>query len=67
MTDMWRISASTAAPGWLGMPARLRELDVPQEGLDAILDDSMKNFNADPKREFLQHREELRAALYACW
>jgi hypothetical protein len=29
--------------------------------------DSMKNFNADPKREFLAHREALRAALQAAW
>jgi alcohol dehydrogenase class IV len=51
----------------LGMPARLRELQVPEDGLAAILEDSMKNFNADPKREFLQHREELSQVLSACW
>lgn len=51
----------------LGMPTRLRDLEEPQAGLEAIVADSMKNFNADPKREFLQHRDELRDALNACW
>jgi alcohol dehydrogenase class IV len=51
----------------IGMPARLRDLQVPQDGLPLILEDSMKNFNADPKREFLEHRDELRDVLIACW
>jgi hypothetical protein len=45
----------------------LRELEVPQEGLEAIVVDSMKNFNADPKREFLHHRDELLDTLRDCW
>jgi alcohol dehydrogenase class IV len=51
----------------VGMPARLRDLDVPEDGLIAVLEDSMKNFNADPRREFLEHREELLKVLRACW
>jgi alcohol dehydrogenase class IV len=51
----------------LGMPARLRDLQVPEDGLPALLEDSMKNFNADPKREFLAHRDELQDVLKACW
>jgi alcohol dehydrogenase class IV len=51
----------------LGMPARLRELAIPHAGLEALLTDSMKNFNADPKREFLAHRDALHAALLAAW
>ena len=51
----------------LGMPTRLRELEVPESGLEAIVADSMKNFNADPKREFLQYRAELVETLRACW
>jgi alcohol dehydrogenase class IV len=51
----------------IGMPARLRELAIPREGLEAVLADSMKNFNADPRREFLAHRDALHAALLAAW
>lgn len=51
----------------LPMPVRLRDLDVPHDGLAQLLDDSMKNFNADPKREFLEHRDELMSVLQSCW
>ena len=51
----------------LGMPTRLRDFDVPETGMPAIVEDSMKNFNADPKREFLEHREELLEVARACW
>ena len=51
----------------LGMPARLRDFNVPEDGMLAIVEDSMKNFNADPKREFLEHREELLSVARACW
>jgi len=51
----------------LGMPSRLREFNVPEDGMPAIVEDSMKNFNADPKREFLEHREELLSVARACW
>lgn len=51
----------------MGMASRLRELNVPQEGLDQIVEDSMKNFNADPKREFLAHKDELHEVIRKCW
>ena len=51
----------------LGMPTRLRDLNVPEDAMEAIVEDSMKNFNADPKREFLEHRDELRAVANSCW
>jgi len=51
----------------LGMPARLRELNVPEDGMPQVVEDSMKNFNADPKREFLEHRAELLEVSRACW
>ena len=51
----------------LGMPTRLRELDFPREGLDLVLENSLKNFNADPKREFVRERELLRDVLQAAW
>lgn len=49
------------------MPTKLRELDVPRDSLPVILENSLKNFNADPKREFLREREALMAALNAAW
>ena len=53
--------------GDLGMPAGLSELEIPADGIEAIVEDSMKNFNADPKREFLHNRDELLETLRACW
>ena len=50
-----------------GMPLRLRELDIPQQGLVTIRDSALMNFNADPKREFLRERETLLTALQAAW
>lgn len=50
-----------------GMPTRLRELDIPRDSLSTILENSLKNFNADPKREFLRERDALMAALQAAW
>lgn len=50
-----------------GMPTRLRELDIPRDSLVTVLNNSLKNFNADPKREFLRERDALLAALQAAW
>ncbi len=50
-----------------GMPVRLGELDIPRDSLDEVLEASLKNFNADPKREFLRERDALMAALAAAW
>jgi alcohol dehydrogenase class IV len=51
----------------LGMPTRLRDLEFPREGLDQVLENSLKNFNADPKREFVRERDLLRDVLQAAW
>lgn len=51
----------------LGMPIRLRELDFPREGLARVLENSLKNFNADPKREFVRERELLFDVLQQAW
>ena len=51
----------------LGMPTRLRDLEFPREGLDQVLENSLKNFNADPKREFVRERDLLREVLQAAW
>lgn len=51
----------------LGMPTRLRDLDFPREGLARVLENSLKNFNADPKREFVRERDLLGEVLQAAW
>ena len=51
----------------LGMPTRLRDLDFPREGLAQVLEGSLKNFNADPKREFVRERELLGDVLQSAW
>jgi alcohol dehydrogenase class IV len=50
-----------------GMPTRLRELDIPRDSLATVLENSLRNFNADPKREFLRERDALLTALEAAW
>ena len=50
-----------------GMPTRLRELNIPRDSLETIVEHSLRNFNADPKREFLRERDALLAALEAAW
>lgn len=50
-----------------GMPVKLRELDIPRDSLATVLENSLKNFNADPSREFLRERDALMAALDAAW
>lgn len=53
--------------GALGMPLRLSDLGIPRASLETILAHSLKNFNADPKREFLRERAVLERALQAAW
>lgn len=50
-----------------GMPVKLRELNIPRDSLATVLENSLKNFNADPKREFLREQAALMAALEAAW
>ena len=51
----------------VGMPVRVSELNIPRDSLPRILDNSLKNFNADPKREFVRERDLLLGVLEACW
>jgi alcohol dehydrogenase class IV len=51
----------------IGMPTRVSQLGIPRESLDAILEHSLKNFNADPRREFVRERDLLREVLEATW
>ncbi len=51
----------------MGMPTRISQLNIPRSSLEVILENSMKNFNSDPKREFLKERALLQKALEAAW
>lgn len=51
----------------IGMPANLTQLDIPRTSADKILASSLKNFNADPKQEFVKEQEFLREVLDATW
>jgi alcohol dehydrogenase class IV len=51
----------------LGMPTRLSQLGIAREGLQRVLELSLTNFNADPKREFMRERETLAGILEAAW
>ena len=51
----------------LGMPTRVGQLDVPKENAERMLEHALKNFNADPRREFLRERDLLREVLLAAW
>ena len=51
----------------LGLPTRVSQLRVPRESLPTILDHSLKNFNADPKREFVRERDLLWDVLQSTW
>ncbi|MDH5535066.1 MAG: iron-containing alcohol dehydrogenase family protein [Betaproteobacteria bacterium] len=51
----------------IGMPTRVGELGTPPESAERILAHALKNFNADPKREFARERDGLLALLRSCW
>lgn len=51
----------------IDLPANLTELDIPRSSAEKILEASLKNFNADPKREFVKERDFLREVLDATW
>jgi alcohol dehydrogenase class IV len=51
----------------LGMPTRLSGLNIERGQLSQVLEHSLRNFNADPKREFVRERELLAEILDAAW
>jgi hypothetical protein len=51
----------------LGMATRLSGLNIDRARLPQVLETSLRNFNADPKREFLRERETLAQTLEAAW
>jgi hypothetical protein len=40
---------------------------VPRDSAERIIEHALKNFNADPKREFVRERDLLKAVLLAAW
>jgi len=53
--------------GGFGLPTRASQLGIPRESLSTILERSLKNFNADPKREFVRERDLLSQVLQSTW
>ncbi|WP_375689313.1 iron-containing alcohol dehydrogenase [Pseudooceanicola sp. LIPI14-2-Ac024] len=53
--------------GALGMAETLTTLGVPQDSAAPMLERALKNFNADPKREFMAERDRLAEVMAACW
>lgn len=51
----------------IGMPIRVGELGVSQDSAERIIEHALKNFNADPKREFVRERDLLKNVLLAAW
>jgi alcohol dehydrogenase class IV len=51
----------------IGMPTNLSQLKIPRASAEPILAASLKNFNADPKQEFVKEKELLREVLDATW
>lgn len=51
----------------LKMPRTLGDIKVPRDAAPVLLENSLRNFNADPKREFVKERDLLKDVLEACW
>ena len=51
----------------VGVPVRLSELKIARDSLPLMVEKSLKNFNADPKREFVKERDMLHELIQACW
>ena len=63
-----RIAASMEAVfRSLGMATRLSGLGIERGRLPQVLEISLRNFNADPKREFMKERERLGKILESAW
>ena len=50
-----------------GLPVRVSQLGIARDSLPRLVENSMKNFNADPRREFVREREMLNELIQACW
>ena len=72
------IGAQEKAPPWIashfegqfksiGMPTRLSALKIDRALFPQLIEHSLKNFNADPKREFAREPQTLEAVLNTAW
>jgi alcohol dehydrogenase class IV len=50
-----------------GMPTRLRELDIPQEDLPRLAQDTLKNFNANAGARSASYVDDMLRLLQAAW
>ena len=50
-----------------GMPARVRELEIPERDLPPIAQDTLKNFNANRSERPPDYVEQMLELLRACW
>ncbi len=51
----------------IGMPIRLSELNIDRAVFSRLVEHSLTNFNADPRREFARESETLAEVLEAAW
>ena len=51
----------------LGMPLRLRDLDISRQSLEEAMPYALKNFNADPRQEFARERDFLYEVFLSAW
>jgi alcohol dehydrogenase class IV len=51
----------------IGMPTRLRELDIPRDELPLLANDTLKNFNANPGDRPEDHAARMLELLRAAW
>jgi alcohol dehydrogenase class IV len=51
----------------IGMPTRLRDVDIPEDELALLANDTLKNFNANPGHRADDYAEQMLALLRAAW
>ncbi|WP_088624658.1 iron-containing alcohol dehydrogenase [Oceanicola sp. 22II-s10i] len=51
----------------LGHATDYTALAIPRDSAEAMLENALSNFNADPNREFRREKDRIAAVLEACW
>jgi alcohol dehydrogenase class IV len=51
----------------IGMPAKLRDLDIPRDALPLLAEDTLKNFNANPGDRPGDYTSRMLRLLEAAW